>query len=65
MRTLSLAAFAALYAFALAGPATADPKWGWGDCDHKSTLSVENEQGTDQSVAENPAPEPAKPQTEN
>jgi len=66
MRTFTLAAFvAALFAFAFSNPAAAEPNWGWGECEHKATLSVENEQGTDQSVAETPAPETPKSDNEN
>jgi hypothetical protein len=64
MAKFSLAAFvAALFAFS--GPVAAEPNWGWGDCESQKSLSVENDQGTDQSIAENPAPETPKSDDEN
>ncbi|MBT7942881.1 MAG: hypothetical protein HN719_05945 [Alphaproteobacteria bacterium] len=66
MRKFSAVAFvAALFAFALTGPLAAEPGYGWGDCDNQKTLSVENDQDTDQSVAENAAPEAPKADDEN
>jgi hypothetical protein len=66
MRNFSLFAFvAALFAIAFTGPASAEPNWGWGECQDMKTLSVENEEGTDQSIAENPTPETPKTTNEN
>ena len=62
MRNFSLITFVmALFVIAFINPAAAEPKWGWGECDHSKTLSVENDEATDQSVAENPAPETPAP----
>lgn len=66
MVKFSLVAFvAAFFAFAFTGQVSAEPNYGWGDCERSKTLSVENDKATDQSIAENPAPETPKSADEN